>query len=452
MSAGHDYARDGAEIYRRSFAIIRSEADLARFSPDEAASPCESSTLAAWWRSPATSCSPPASSRRRVARCCRHADLLRFEDGGERHHPRPASGQNEIICTLAIRDRRAAPRVSAPRAPPPPLTFGAIGSAGALVAIGNAPTALFRLLELLDAGAPKPAAVIGMPVGFVGAAESKEALAAHGSVPFLIVRAARAAAPWRSPPSTRSRARLSDGHARHTLRRRRRPRRPRADVAEGCAHPQERACDRLFRQEGQRRQCAPHRRRPAQPASRARPPRLSLYHRACRDRPVLSRRARRLLRCERSDARGQARRRPGRRGDLRRRSLLLRLLCASARAPRRHASLRGHPRHHRHERLLDQRLDAHDLRRRDAGRALRHHGVERAGRAARVLRSRGDHEGRPQPRQDQAGARPRRQARSRRLCRARHHAEERIVQLADKPDDQAAYFAVVLVPGERKPL
>ena len=56
-----------------------------------------------------------------------------------------------------------------------------------MVAIGNAPTALFRLLEMLDAGAPKPAAIIGMPVGFVGAAESKEALMADGRVPFLIV-------------------------------------------------------------------------------------------------------------------------------------------------------------------------------------------------------------------------------------------------------------------------
>jgi precorrin-8X/cobalt-precorrin-8 methylmutase len=61
--------------------------------------------------------------------------------------------------------------------------------AGAVVAIGNAPTALFRLLELIDAGAPRPAAILGIPVGFVGAAESKEALAAdrHG-VPYLIVR------------------------------------------------------------------------------------------------------------------------------------------------------------------------------------------------------------------------------------------------------------------------
>jgi precorrin-8X/cobalt-precorrin-8 methylmutase len=60
--------------------------------------------------------------------------------------------------------------------------------AGALVAIGNAPTALFRLLELLTDGAPPPAAVIGMPVGFVGAAEAKDALVAYGRVPFLIVR------------------------------------------------------------------------------------------------------------------------------------------------------------------------------------------------------------------------------------------------------------------------
>jgi precorrin-8X/cobalt-precorrin-8 methylmutase len=59
---------------------------------------------------------------------------------------------------------------------------------GAVVAIGNAPTALFRLLEMLDAGAPLPACVVGMPVGFVGAAESKSALIADGRVPYLVVR------------------------------------------------------------------------------------------------------------------------------------------------------------------------------------------------------------------------------------------------------------------------
>ena len=62
---------------------------------------------------------------------------------------------------------------------------------GALVVFGNAPTALFHLLEMLDAGAPKPAAVIGIPVGFVGAAESKQALARDGRVPFLVVHGRR---------------------------------------------------------------------------------------------------------------------------------------------------------------------------------------------------------------------------------------------------------------------
>jgi precorrin-8X/cobalt-precorrin-8 methylmutase len=59
---------------------------------------------------------------------------------------------------------------------------------GALLVFGNAPTALFRFLELLDEGAPRPAAIIGMPVGFVGAAESKQALAAQDAVPFLVVQ------------------------------------------------------------------------------------------------------------------------------------------------------------------------------------------------------------------------------------------------------------------------
>ena len=96
---------------------------------------------------------------------------------------------NEVICTLAE-----------PRVPELAAKLGTTRSAaalelwrdrlaGAVVAIGNAPTALFRLLEMLAAGAPKPAAILGMPVGFVGAAESKDALAANAlGVPYLIVR------------------------------------------------------------------------------------------------------------------------------------------------------------------------------------------------------------------------------------------------------------------------
>ena len=120
----------------------------------------------------------------------RRADPVRCRDGGAWHHPRAAPGQaTTVICTL--RD---------PRVPELAAKLGTTRSAaalelwrdrlaGAVVAIGNAPTALFRLLEMLEAGAPKPAAILGIPVGFVGAAESKEALAANPcGVPYLIVR------------------------------------------------------------------------------------------------------------------------------------------------------------------------------------------------------------------------------------------------------------------------
>jgi precorrin-8X/cobalt-precorrin-8 methylmutase len=96
---------------------------------------------------------------------------------------------NEVVCTLrdprvpALAEKMGATRSAAA------LELWADRMAGSVVAIGNAPTALFRLLELLDAGAPKPAAILGIPVGFVGAAESKEALATDPrGVPFLIVR------------------------------------------------------------------------------------------------------------------------------------------------------------------------------------------------------------------------------------------------------------------------
>jgi precorrin-8X/cobalt-precorrin-8 methylmutase len=96
--------------------------------------------------------------------------------------------QNEVVCTL--HDRRVARLAeelhTTRSAAAVDLWQDRLG--GALIAIGNAPTALFRLLEMLDAGAPKPAAILGMPVGFVGAAEAKDALAADSrGVPFLTV-------------------------------------------------------------------------------------------------------------------------------------------------------------------------------------------------------------------------------------------------------------------------
>jgi len=98
---------------------------------------------------------------------------------------------NDVVCTL-----------NDPRTPDLARELGTTRTAaamhlwgdrldGAVVAIGNAPTALFHLLDMLDAGAPRPAAVLGLPVGFIGAAESKEALAAYGGVEFLVVRGRR---------------------------------------------------------------------------------------------------------------------------------------------------------------------------------------------------------------------------------------------------------------------
>jgi precorrin-8X/cobalt-precorrin-8 methylmutase len=95
---------------------------------------------------------------------------------------------NDIVCTLDSPDiaDRAARLDTTRSAAALDLWLDNLG--GSLVTIGNAPTALFRLLELINKGAPKPAAVIGMPVGFVGAAESKEALARQSAIPSLIVK------------------------------------------------------------------------------------------------------------------------------------------------------------------------------------------------------------------------------------------------------------------------
>jgi precorrin-8X/cobalt-precorrin-8 methylmutase len=98
---------------------------------------------------------------------------------------------NQVICTL---DDPAVPALAAELATTRTAAAMELWRpylAGSVVAIGNAPTALFRLLEMLDAGAPKPALIIGIPVGFVGAVESKDALMADGRVPAIIVHGRR---------------------------------------------------------------------------------------------------------------------------------------------------------------------------------------------------------------------------------------------------------------------
>lgn len=188
MNNPRDYIRDGAEIYRRSFAIIRSEADLARFSAAEervavriihacgmvevAGDIAMSSDFAEAGRAALRRGAPILCDSRMVANGITRARL-------------PAD--NAVVCTLddpSVPD--LARRIGNTRTAAA-MELWRDRLAGALVVVGNAPTALFRLLEMLDAGAPRPAAVIGLPVGFVGAAESKEALAADGRVPFLVV-------------------------------------------------------------------------------------------------------------------------------------------------------------------------------------------------------------------------------------------------------------------------
>jgi precorrin-8X/cobalt-precorrin-8 methylmutase len=187
-----DYERDGAAIYARSFATIRSEADLAGFTPDESRVAVRiihasgmtgivsdlqfGAGFVASAQSALRAGAPILCDSRMVAEGITRARL-------------PAG--NEVLCTLDDpRTASLAGKIGNTRSAAALDLWGArLG--GAVVAIGNAPTALFHLLELMDDGAPLPAAIIGMPVGFVGAAESKQALAEDGRVPFAIVRGRR---------------------------------------------------------------------------------------------------------------------------------------------------------------------------------------------------------------------------------------------------------------------
>ncbi len=189
MAETRPYIRDGAEIYRRSFAIIRAESDLARFSPIEervavriihacgmtevARDIVMTAGFAEAARSALLAGGPILCDSRMVANGITRARL-------------PAT--NAVVCTLDDPAVPALARQIGNTRTAAAMELWADRLAGAVVAIGNAPTALFRLLELLDAGAKPPAAVIGLPVGFVGAQESKEALVADGRVPSLIVR------------------------------------------------------------------------------------------------------------------------------------------------------------------------------------------------------------------------------------------------------------------------
>jgi len=190
--SAYDYIHDGAAIYERSFAIIRAEADLSRF--DGAAArvvvrmihACGMTDLPADVAMSADFVASAEAALRAGAPIFCDAKMVA---NGVTRSRLPAG--NDVLCTL---DDPATPSLAAELGTTrsaAALELWRPRLAGSVVVIGNAPTALFRLLEMLDAGAPTPAAVIGIPVGFVGAAESKEALAQDGRVPFLAVHGRR---------------------------------------------------------------------------------------------------------------------------------------------------------------------------------------------------------------------------------------------------------------------
>ncbi|MDX8467479.1 precorrin-8X methylmutase [Mesorhizobium sp. VK23B] len=188
--AAYDYIHDGMAIYERSFAIIRAEADLSRFS--EAEADVAIRMIHACGQVEAASRFVFSGGFVDAARAALAAGAPIFCDAEMVAHgvtrARLPAG-NEVICTL--RDPRTteiAKEIGNTRSAAAIDLWGE-RMAGSVVAIGNAPTALFYLLEKLRDGAPKPAAIIGMPVGFVGAAESKDALAENSyGAPYAVVR------------------------------------------------------------------------------------------------------------------------------------------------------------------------------------------------------------------------------------------------------------------------
>jgi precorrin-8X/cobalt-precorrin-8 methylmutase len=187
----HEYERDGAAIYRRSFATIRAEADLAGL-PDDVARvavrmihACGQVDLAG-----DLDFSPDVVRRAREALDAGAPVLCDAEMVAAGITRRRLPKDNDVVCTLHDPRTPALAAALGTTRTAAALELWGDRLAGAVVAIGNAPTALFHLLELVEAGAPRPAAVLGIPVGFVGAAESKDALAAS-ELDFLVVRGRR---------------------------------------------------------------------------------------------------------------------------------------------------------------------------------------------------------------------------------------------------------------------
>ncbi|MBB2496280.1 precorrin-8X methylmutase [Aquipseudomonas ullengensis] len=188
-----DYIRDGQEIYRQSFATIRAEADLSAIPSDleklavRLIHACGMVDVVQDIRF-----SPGAGAAGRAALAAGAAILCdaRMVAEGITRARLPAN--NPVVCTLHDDGVPELARELGNTRSAAALERWREHLDGSVVVIGNAPTALFYLLEMIDAGAAKPALIIGMPVGFIGAAESKDMLAADSrGVPYVIVRGRR---------------------------------------------------------------------------------------------------------------------------------------------------------------------------------------------------------------------------------------------------------------------
>ncbi|GAA0333170.1 precorrin-8X methylmutase [Micropruina glycogenica] len=189
----YDYVTDGTEIYRRSFEIIRAEADLSGMPDDvadvavrmiHAAAQTDLPASMAWSDGFVTAARNALNAGAPIL-----CDSQMVASGIIRSR---LPGDNEVVCLLGTPEvaAHAADRGTTKTAAAVELWLPRL--AGAVVAIGNAPTALFHLLEVVEESGVKPAAVVGIPVGFVGAAESKEALIANGlGLDYLVLRGRR---------------------------------------------------------------------------------------------------------------------------------------------------------------------------------------------------------------------------------------------------------------------
>ena len=192
MIATYEYVREGAEIYRRSFAMIRAEADLARFAGAEERLVVRMIHACGMTDLPGDVEMSPGFADLAAKALRAGAPILcdsRMVANGITRARLPAS--NDVICTLDDPRVPALARELNNTRSAAAMELWRERLSGSIVVFGNAPTALFRLLEMMSEGAPRPAAVIGIPVGFVGAVESKQALARQRDLPFVVVHGRR---------------------------------------------------------------------------------------------------------------------------------------------------------------------------------------------------------------------------------------------------------------------